>query len=239
MITLFKHLLPKGRAWSLIVDKPLRRLFEGLSVVWSDIETYFGQRYLDLLVDDSTTLSEWEEQFAITQELANGADRLARLRSAWQASGGQSPAYVQNTLQAAGFDVYVHEWWDPAQLPTVVVREPLDYLTQFSNQPAPPLGYALVNRVTQIRESRVECGEDLAECGEPLAECNELLEYVYENKRYVIPADPATWAYFIYIGAETFGDLATIDADRREEFENLCLKICPAQIWLGMLVQYN
>ena len=48
----------------------------------------------------------------------------------------------------------------------------------------------------------------------------------------------AQWPFFLYIGSSTFPNLAQVPLARRDEFEELCLQICPAQHWLGMLVEY-
>ena len=92
-------------------------------------------------------------------------ERRDRLDASWKATGGQSPRYIQDTLQAAGFDVYVHEWWIPGSEPAVGIKEcvpprnPNNFLT--NGQQA----------------SRVACGEPLAECGEPLSQCGERYNY--------------------------------------------------------------
>lgn len=456
-LNLYKHLLPRGRAWSIIVDKPLRRFFKGLSTVWEGIEEYLGAIYFDLFVDTTRALDEWDTQFGFTQQLGT-ASRLERLSSAWKASGGQSPRYIQDTLQAAGFDVYVHEWWEPefvagtaieydainympspfdpegwwgetndvdgtitnitignpsgrafmglaeqtgagvfiiatnttnripsvlngekvygamlcksanfnpvlqtyiggvggtgnlfldltnktantvsgfnytftelgndsilvqteytvtgdqtdvsqdwilrddnndiapigSQLyvqaaffgkaddfpariisplpnpnytppPNLTVRNPLLLLADDSQdivyfvecgeplaecgeplaqagQSITPVGFPLVNKISKVLAAGVECGEPLAQAGEPLAQCGEIFNYRFAPRTYDIPTDPALWPYFLYIGGETFGTTATVDTTRRQEFERLCLKICPLQLWLGMLITYE
>ncbi len=76
------------------------------------------------------------------------------------------------------------------------------------------------------------------QCGEPAALCGDGVLTV-QFKKYTIPTDPKKWPYFLYIGGENFPDLAQVDPSRRDEFEDLCLKISPAQQWLGILVSYN
>ncbi len=101
------------------------------------------------------------------------------------------------------------------------------------------IGYPLVNKVTKAELGlSAECGEASAACGEPLAECGNYNGYRETILSYPLPTDPATWPYFLYIGGPEFGDTATVPAARRDEFERLCLKICPAHLWLGILVQY-
>ena len=443
-LKLYKHLLPRGRAWSLIADKPLRRFFLGLALVWEDVEQYLGEIYFDLFVGSTRALDEWDDQFGFTQKIGTDS-RLARLSAAWKASGGQSPRYIQDTLQAAGFDVYVHEWWEPEFLPgtaieytgtnyvpspfdpdswsaadpdgsvtsitldnpsgadvlgecvitsgnltfittvssfnsiagdkiyccfivknvdasnvfvrfqsdagtdnqtqislatltkvtgdsTVLVtslsdgfslvqverttttdltnadvlvyangdggtfyvqaayfgkandwpativsplpnpnhtpppnltpRNPLLLLADDSQdvvyyveageplaqageplaqagQAITPVGFPLVNKVTKVLTAGVEAGEPLAQAGEPLAQAGEIFGYRFRPRTYDLPTDPALWPYFLYIGGEKFGTTASVDTTRRAEFERLCLKICPLQLWLGMLVTYE
>jgi len=79
----------------------------------------------------------------------------------------------------------------------------------------------------------------VAECGEPEALCNNYVAFREDLRDYIVPNDPSKWPYFLYIGGETFGGIAQVDPRRKDEFEALCLKICPAQQWLGVLVEYN
>jgi hypothetical protein len=103
-----------------------------------------------------------------------------------------------------------------------------------------PLGYPLVNKVFVTSPDFITlCGETFAEAGEPSALCGNFTQFTESLRSYIVPNDPTKWPYFLYIGAETFGELANVDPKRRDEFEALCLKICPAQQWLGILVEYN
>ena len=79
----------------------------------------------------------------------------------------------------------------------------------FSNSQVDPPGYPLVNKTSS------------------------------EDTVYVIPADPTKYPYFLYIGAATFPETANIPAARKNEFEQLCLKISPTEQWLGILVTYS
>lgn len=53
------------------------------------------------------------------------------------------------------------------------------------------------------------------------------------------PQDPSKWPYVLYIGGEPFQTPAMIPSDRRDDFEQLLLEICPSQQWLGMIVIYT
>jgi hypothetical protein len=102
-----------------------------------------------------------------------------------------------------------------------------------------PSGYPLVNKILRtVPDVLPLCGEVVASSGDPLALCGNYVAFRTEQQEYIVPRDPATWPYFLYIGGENFGDIAQVDPKRKDEFERLCLKICPAQQWLGILVEY-
>jgi hypothetical protein len=130
-------------------------------------------------------------------------------------------------VRAAGFDVYLHEWWEPNSDPRVV-RDPRNYTL------IPLVG-------------TVQCGEPLAQCGEPYQECNRFLvnDPGYLVNRDLtrrapppVPSDAYSWRYFLYWGGAVFGTKANVPAARRDEFERLLLKLCPAQQWLVTYVDY-
>lgn len=267
-LRIFKHLLPNARAWRITVDKKLRQFFAGLSGVGEDVKTSFDNIWLDIFPETTRELSAWEQQFGLRDTGLTEQQRRDRLAAAWKALGGQGPKYIQDTLQANGFDVYVHEWWEPGTEPApgvkqcVTPRNPIMYLrreftgvtlrvecgeaTAQCGEPfaeagnsLSPRGYPLVNKIFEtVPDILPLCGEELAECGEPEALCGNYFTFREQLKEYIVPNDPAKWPYFLYIGGETFGDIAQVDPKRKDEFEALCLKICPAQQWLGILVEY-
>jgi hypothetical protein len=103
-------------------------------------------------------------------------------------------------------------------------------------------GNPLVNKILRTeRNYTVECGDDSAfagennECGEAHMECGNYDGFSNLYKIYPIPTDTDQWKNFIYIGGETIDDALDIDENRRSEFEDLCLKICPAEKWIGLI----
>jgi len=234
MIT--KHLLPVARAWRITTEKQLRQFFVGLSGLEVDVRAFIDGVWSDIGPQTTRELEAWERQFGLRDIVLTEQERRDRLAAAWAATGGQSPRYIQDTLQAAGFDVYVHEWWEPGTEPPLGVsaaataRSPVLWLQSDSG----------------TTRSGVDCGEALAECGEVFAECGNGTEapgYPLVNRGpgvvYTVPVDSSKWPYFIYIGAGVFGDMAAVPTARKDEFEALCLGVCPAQNWLGMLVNYS
>lgn len=121
MINIFKHLLPRARAWRITIDKTLRKFFEGLTGLISEPRAFFEGVWTDLDPAYTNELDQWENQFALPDTGLSDDDRRDRLDGAWKAFGGQSPRYIQDTLRGAGFDVYVHEWWWSTVLPVLEI----------------------------------------------------------------------------------------------------------------------
>lgn len=260
-LNVFQHLLPNARSWRTTTEKQLRNFFEALTDTTADIREFFDLIWSDLSPATTRQLDQWDEQFGLPAYQLTESERRVRLAAAWKALGGQSPRYIQDTLQAAGFDVYVHEWWVPGSEPPVA-RNPSAYLNNDNvivylieageaiahagevlaeaGETVGAPGYVLVNKIFSSTSVILpQCGEPLAMCGEVVAQCGNFTEYSFGFKQYPVPTDPSLWPYFLYIGAETFPGVATVPAARRDEFETLCLKIRPAQQWLGMLISYT
>ena len=377
-----EHLLPDGEAWILSVNKTIEHYFSALATLGRDARDRMAQVFLDQFPMRTTRLAQWEREFALSS-LGTEDERRQVLDATWKATGGQSPHYLQSTLQSAGFDVYVHEWWDlplpangipVARDPTAVLVDSLplviaqdgdlietedgDMLAQDgrSNEPS-EVGYLLVNGeaprpLNRLNVSATEVARLLIEIGgraqndwwdasnpamiignflgndpriqdDPEFNLNEvsyvettrrlsltissgdLGEYFMENdtlsvfilvgERIIemtnamamtvgfaggatqqwelpaantddvtalagladgdtvllvisttgsihladrVPTDSDQWPHIIYIGAETYPELASVLNSRRAELERLCLKLRPAEKWLGMLVKY-
>lgn len=293
-LDVFKHLLPRARAWRITADKALRRFFQGLTGIGIDAKAFLDGVYGDQNPATTRDLDAWDNQFALGNTGLSEAARRDRLGAAWKALGGQSPRYIQDTLQAAGFDVYVHEWWLPsiAQplggaigpdlvlvacgeplaacgeaaaeagniLGAPVVRNPFTYLWDgvsprefigaghdlafcggdfmFANSQIDPPGYPLVNKILQSTQGSIGSGHvELMSGGDNAASGVTVVSN--SLKQYVIPADPTKYPFFLYIGGQAFPDMATVPLSRKDEFEALCLKICPTEQWLGILVNYT
>lgn len=270
-LRIFQHLLPRARAWCITIDKELRQFFDGLASGLGDpTKLFIDQVWEDLDPQKTRELDAWEKQFGLITAVLTDQERRNRLDAAWKAKGGQDPRYIEDTLQAAGFSVYVHEWWVPGSEPTIGVldaatpRNPLLYLNDniqpiqyISNDggldmqdgdtlaqdgaSVQPTGYPLVNKILIFDPDYINDGSLDMQDGDDDAQDGFIVsgDDVYNPKQYVIPLDVDSRSYFLYIGGEIFPDHAIITASRRNEFETLCLKICPAQQWLGILVDYS
>ena len=241
MINMFKHLLPTGRAWAITVNKNLRKFFEALAPTIQSTKDYSDTVFQDIFPATTRFLSEWEAQFGLPNVRLNDADRRARLDAAWKNTGGQSPAYIQDMLQANGFNVFVHEWWKPGTEAAVGAHA--------AAEPRNPL--TVLNPEYSLTTPGVDCGEPLALCGEEFAQCGNgpaglvgyplVNKFVYDSDEvgYTVPNDAQYWPYFMYVGGPNFGDVATVPVLRRFEFEELLLRIRPAHLWIGVIVRYE
>lgn len=257
-LNVFKHLLPRGKAWQITIDKVLRQFFDGLKELPADVQDYIDLIWLDLFPDTTRELNAWEYQWGLPDISLTEDERRDRLAATWAAIGGQDPKYIQDTVQAAGFaDVYIHEWWVPASSP-VEARNPLNWLIGIGAECGEahmecgeagaecgdrlPLGNSpswLVNKIDIADyDWLIRCDEALAEAGEAGAQCGEYDGFKIERKIYPIPEDPDYWPYFLYFGDSTFGDSVQISSERQAEFENLLLKLCPTQQWIGLFIEY-
>ena len=269
-VRILQHLLPRGRAWSITVDKKLRQWLTGLVAHFEDVKTFADNAYLDFFAQTTRKLDLWEEQKGLRAANLTEQERRDRLAARWKALGGQDPDYIQTTLQNTGFNVYVHEWWVPGALHPAggqvngdeppVARNPYTYLydgvsadatlgdghdnaldgfTTFQDgNDTNPIGYLMVNKVLEPLSTTIGDGHDAAyDGGDLMADGAFTLAFV--RKLYQLTATADEYPFFIYIGAESFPDTATVPANRRDEFEDLILSLCPLEQWVGMLVQYT
>lgn len=231
MFSLFQHLLPRALAWRTTIATNLRRYIEGLAAFAADVRTFIDLVYLDLLPPSTRELPSWEFQFALSGSGTDATRRL-RLAAAWAAQGGQSPAYIQSIIHAAGFTtVFVYEWWISG--PPWLARDPRSYTTQ------PLIGAYQCEGSTPWECFAAGPGEQLApHCDDTLANDPGYIVNLDLTRRAppAVPADPARWPYFLYFAGEVFPELAPVDATRLDELKELLLKICPAQQWLVLLI---
>lgn len=247
-LRIFQHLLPQAQAWRITIAKLLRSFFVGLTGLPTDARQYIDDVHDDLYPPTTRQLSEWETQFGITPSAgAIDADRRLHLAGAWQAQGGQSPRYLQDVVQAAGFPLYIHEWWDPAALPTVTARDPHTYTHQ-------PLRGQYVCKPTAMPAWVCKGKTDSLGAPQVQAVCTNWLnnEVFYivnldltRRAPPPIPYDVSTtpapgsrYPFFLTWCGATYGSFVNIPAARRSELEALLKKLCPAQNWLCVLVHY-
>lgn len=116
-LRIFQHLLPRSRAWSITVDKTLRKFFVGLAEFATDPRDKVDEVWADLLPESTTEIEEWEKQHGVVFPSSSESQRRDALAVEWESQGGQSLAYIQGLLRDAGFDVYLHPFWRQGRTP--------------------------------------------------------------------------------------------------------------------------
>ena len=252
-INLWKIALPQSRAFSLIITKTMRLFYQGLSYpqYYRDL---FDTTYKQLDPQVTDNLARWEDQFYLPSSGLTEQQRRDRLEATWKMTGGQSPGYLQSILRGYGFDVYVHDWWQPADQ-VVEVRMGSDNALmggdnafmngQSSAYPFPwdpnvllvnPY-YPLVNRTSVTSYTPLNMGSESAFMNNEIAFMGSLVK-TESGDFYPIPADPTKWRGFVYVAGETMPNQATVPLERKAEFEELILSIFPADKWVGVIVEY-
>lgn len=254
MFHTLRHLLPDARAWRLREDSFvwkigdghkigddglyiggrsggawLSRFFLGLGGFLDPVRAHFDGIYSDLDPATTTKLAEWSEQFG-EQDGGTTAEQRASLTAAWLATGGQSPSYIQSVLRAAGFDVYIHDWWSSG--PPYVARDPRDYTDE------PLIGTVQCSDLS----TQPQCSNlgSQPQCNAFLANDTHYIVNKDLTRRAPppVPDEPAAWPHFIYVGGETFPAHAEIPIARRAAFERRLLRLRPLHKWIVTLIDY-
>jgi len=257
-LRVYQHLLPRAQAWKIAYEKTLRSFFEGLSEFPDDAREFYDDIWLDIFPETTRQLDEWEKQFGIITDIPSESERRARLDAEWKQLGGQSPSYIQNILQDAGFPVYVHEWWyyDNDFAGAIIFGNAEAVFGNansiFGNSSAitrqtrdPNLwidsNSVLVNKITFVNKlftQYVNFGNAFASFGNANAVFGGFTGISLDILKYQIPTDPDTFPYFWYVGGVDFGSYVDIPAERKDEFETLILKIKPRHTWVGLFINY-
>ena len=250
MIDLWKVVLPQSRAFSLIINKTMRRFFGGLCYP-QDFRDESDRMYKQLDPQVTDALLKWESQFYLPDTGLTEQQRRDRLEATWKMTGGQSPAYLQSILRGYGFDVYVHDWWMPAGNKNLTMGSSVSFMggefsfmgQLFDNYPSPwdpnliliPPYYPLVNKIASQVFAPITMGSGSAYMGN--AFMGDVIDTEF-TPDYPIPSNPDKWRYFCYVGGEEMPNQATVPLSRKNEFEELILAIFPAQLWVGIIVEY-
>lgn len=243
---LTRQLYPTGRAFNIPVDSNIEKLHSGLGE--SEAEAYNDAfAILDSILADNANFTtddatDWETRLGlITNPLVSLADRKAAILRKYNHPGDiparQSWDYLQQSLQDAGFDVYVHENIPEKTILEVLALNPL--LPQHGNGQMGDfqhgsLGSYYSSLLCELQHGDVQMGD--AQHGQTffkqtLANNIEAAKDIYFdiglNQRSIF-----------FVGGATLGEFADVDVNRRDEFRQLILKIKPAQSIGILLINY-
>lgn len=236
-----RHLFPKSRPWNLVYLRQFLQLIRGITPSLDAAADNSDTLWTDLIPRSASAsaLTVWERQWALgTASALTDAERRTRLEGVWSSIGGQSPSYITTTLQAHGFPVFTHEWFDESSAGHPIPKDPRDHLLPLHGGTDTD-GHLLVNNIrTSVKFEEIGAGEAFAEAGEEKAIAGFYGGYTIAKILRTYQGPETRHPFYLYIGGATFPDTVDIDAARRDEFESLCQKICPAQQWLVLRVRY-
>lgn len=249
-------LLPRSRAFYLVVNKRLTQFFKGLAALPQDTKENFQNAYNDLFPNSTRHLDKWNETFGIGFPALSEDNQRMDLDSAWKATGGQGDDYIQEVLNNAGFDVQVHEN-NPAvdpdlflnSIPIMVAGGPAAFAGNDQAFAGKTGGDLLVNGpiLTNIPVYNSVAGALNMSAGNDFAVAGQFTKFGTVDKIYQIPDDPDLWGGFFFIGGDatrnganelTAIENVNIPVERKSEFIRLILKIKPGQSWVGLMVNY-
>jgi len=234
--------LPTGRAWN---GEVMKGVLNGISSEFNTAEdnaTAIAD-INNILFNDK--LEAWQNVLGLIPAgtlTEQNNDVVRKLRDI----GGITAQDIEDSLQAAGFDVYVHlnhfEGTDDQFLlggasqlggaayltaPKVYGIDPRPYLNSSSDfslgNPGSFLGSAYLQTP---RQSNIVVNSILAS----------------EDEKYrssiTDTAAQINWQYIFFIGGQTFGTSTDVDTDREAEFRRLILELKPLGMMVILLINY-
>lgn len=229
-LKVFDHLLPKSNFFSLVADRTFRKFFYALSITQQAVHDHIAGIIADYFPRLTSREKDHSTQLGSTLELPT-----ASIESEWAAIGGQAPGYLQSILQNAGFDAYVHEWWEPGTSPPVA-RNPITTIAG-TNYPV------LVNDITiaepnwtwQCDDYTMQC-QEWREADDYPYRCDMFDGYLLRSKIYDYPDIEAEYVKYFYVGGATFPDPIYVSTFYYNELVRLIYKFKPTRLRCVLLV---
>jgi len=225
LLKLTKQLFPTGRAFRFSLNGIKQKYTEGLLLSEQRaLDDAYSVLYTILPDNDNFTADDasiWENRLG----LINGdgkplADRKAAILRKYRYPGDilprQSAQYIEDQLQLAGFDVYVHE---NRFFPGPVTKSP----GELGVTPLPS-----VVQHGQFQHGQIQHGQSLFDI------CANYIDSDLDSG-FVMSDLRATF----YISDVTLPDFADVDSDRKAEFRELILKLKPAHSAAFLFINYT
>lgn len=246
LLQLTRQLFPTGRAFRVpygsIKESVEKAYIESEARAYND-----GMSILNTILPDNDNFTaedatRWEERLGlITNEAVSLEDRKAAIKRKMNHPGDilarQSWDYIQNSLQAAGFNVWVHSNLD-GQSPESALILPLN----LGEMGDPEMGEIEMGD-TQSFYSDLFTFSEMDEIEMGAAEMNGVqygnfcVNYLtQEEDNYFLIGDNYKCTFFV--GGETLGTFANIPMERETEFRQLLLKLKPAKTVGILFINY-
>lgn len=227
IIRLTKQLYPTGRAFKIAEESFFKKLHNGLAEsekrAWDDGVSTLNSTLPDnnsFTADDATA---WERRLGlITNDAVSLADRKAaiirKINHPGTIPARENYRFLERQLQAAGFDVYVHENRFPNGMGGYITKTPEEIVGGASS--SVQLGDS------QLGDSQLGDGRwDLV--------ANYIDETIDANFNIGLN-NRSTF----FISSSYISDFADVDIERKEEFRQLILRTKPTQTVAYLFVNY-
>ncbi len=256
ILKLTKQLYPNGRAFKMPKDGILEKVHKALNAsetqAYEDAISILNSILPDNLGFTEQDATDWEKRLGmITNTSVSLADRKLAIKRKLNHPGNiparQHYLYLQGQLQAAGFDVYVHE--------NIPEQSPLDIMNSVNNYAVGQMGDGQFgdfqfgdildiysDLIVLVARSDFQFGD--GQMGDFQLGVKDIGGYEFKNKVAnsiyndiyfrVLPTYTSTF----FIGGEIKGAFTTVDTNREKEFRQLILRTKPAQTIAYLLINY-
>lgn len=212
-----KQLYPTGRAFGMIDNSVMKRLHDSLNITeataFEDGKAVLNHILPDNADFDSTDADLWEKRLGLITNTATPlADRMLAIKRKLNYPGDikprQSHDFLQDQLDAAGFNVFVHE-----------------------NIPAVSVGVLSSNSynlgASQLDEFQLNS----------FFHKNKVINHIDETKDEYFPV-LSTFERVFIISGSTSGTNTNVPLARKDEFRQLILKVKPVQSIAYLYINY-
>ena len=247
IIKLTKQLYPTGRAFNYPDEGVTYKLHKSLAQsekrAVDDLNSILFQILPDnanFTADDAT---RWEQRLGmINGSLLSLADRkaaiLRKINHPGDIPARQSHDYLQDQLQAAGFDVYVHENTNNQTIEDVLSLN--GNVQQFGQAQFGDFQFGNVSSYYSNLFDSIQFGDSsfvTFQWGNPSYYNNKVVNHIPQSLDIYFNIGSNLTSTF-FIGGAVLGDFVNVDVARRDEFRQLILKIKPVQTVGYLLVNY-
>lgn len=225
--SVFRTLLPRGRAWYTDLSIDFKAVIEGIVRSAASVKDKFVEVYENVFPDSTNCLELWEEQFLIDATGLTNQERRDNLSTRWSAQGGQSPSYIESVLLTLGINARVYENFDR--------DDPTTFLIGGDSE-------ILVNGEIIFEERIFEntCGDPETTCnGDNSVTSGEYSGFITTTKQYsVSPFSEKFVFYFIVAAPAGVTTPLDIPAALEKQFKTAILRIKPAHTRAVLNVNY-
>jgi hypothetical protein len=243
---LTRLLYPTGRAYNMPTGGAFEKLHSGLAQSEGRAVDDADSILFSILPDNTNftvdDAEDWERRLGlITNALVSLDDRKAAIIRKMNHPGDiparQSWDYLQQSLQAAGFDVYIHE-----NIPEQSVFGLLQPFSGTAQQGQAQQGQVQQGTVITANSNLfVYLQQGQAQQGQVQQGAYVYTNLIANNINESLDAYfniGSNWRSVFWIGGTNIGDFANVDINRKDEFRQIVLRIKPVQSIAYLLINY-